>query len=202
MVYEKRRWWTSVLLLIIVIGAAGCGDSSSDAGGTASETPSQDSQSEREKMPEMTSGQRKALRSAQTRIDISPNSKKALILLLSRSVAEAGDGHSKADATFAANNVIADWNAEALESARMILKSAGYSRGELRAMLIEGEGFTPAQVQYAVNNAQANWNEEAVESATSYRKRGGYSRDELIQKLIKWEEFTPAQARYAVNKVY
>src|ERR687892_415865 len=55
---------------------------------------------------QMTSGQENALESAQTYVDMSGFSKKGLIQQLSSS---AGEGFSKADATFAANHVDVNW---------------------------------------------------------------------------------------------
>ena len=69
----------------------------------------------------MTSGQENALESAQNYLDMSGFSKAGLIQQLSSS---AGDGYSKADATFAANNVDADWNEEAVEAAQNYLDIA------------------------------------------------------------------------------
>jgi hypothetical protein len=63
----------------------------------------------------MTSGQRNALQSAHGYIDMAGFSKAGLIQQLSSS---AGEGYSKADATYAANHVGADWNQEAVESAQ------------------------------------------------------------------------------------
>ena len=63
----------------------------------------------------MTSGQENALESAQSYVDMSGFSKANLIQQLSSS---AGEGYSKADATFAANNVDANWDKEAVESAQ------------------------------------------------------------------------------------
>jgi hypothetical protein len=65
--------------------------------------------------PEMTAGQENALKAAQDYIDLSGFSKAGLIEQLS---SKAGEGFSRADATFAANHVGADWNAEAVEAAQ------------------------------------------------------------------------------------
>jgi hypothetical protein len=80
------------------------------------------------KAPEMTSGQKNALESARGYVDMSGFSKRGLIKQLSSS---AGDGYSKADATFAANNADADWKAEAVESAQNHLDMGGFSEQAL-----------------------------------------------------------------------
>jgi len=157
--YKKKRWWAAGLLLIIIIAAAAGGAGSDNTKPTAPENTSQASQSETpaaqekpaaQKKPEMTSGQKNALESAKSYIDMSGFSKKGLIQQLSSS---AGEGFSKADATFAANHVDADWKAEAVESAQSYLDMGGFSRQSLIEQLASsaGEGFTLAQARYAVD---------------------------------------------------
>lgn len=98
----------------------------------------------------MTSGQENALQAAQNYLDLSGFSKAGLIQQLS---SPAGDGYSKADATFAANNVDADWNAEAVEAAQNYLDISPMSKDALIQQLSSsaGDKFTPAQAQYAAN---------------------------------------------------
>jgi hypothetical protein len=98
----------------------------------------------------MTAGQENALRAAQDYIDLTGFSKAGLIDQLSSS---AGEGFSKADATFAANHVDVDWNAEAVEAAQDYLDLAGFSRSGLIEQLTSsaGEQFTRAQAEYAAN---------------------------------------------------
>ena len=100
--------------------------------------------------PQMTSGQENALRAAEDYIDLTAFSKQGLIEQLS---SPAGDGYSKADATFAANHVDVDWNAEAVEAAEDYLELSSFSRQGLIEQLSSaaGDKFTPAQAQYAVN---------------------------------------------------
>ena len=161
---KKQRWQAAGLLLILIIALAAVGAVSDDSKPTASENTSQASQSEKpaaqekpaaekpaaEKKPEMTSGQENALESAQSYIDMTGFSKAGLIQQLSSS---AGEGYSKADATFAANHVDVDWNAEAVESAQSYLDMTGFSKAGLIQQLSSsaGEGFTPAQARYAVS---------------------------------------------------
>ncbi len=98
----------------------------------------------------MTSGQENALRAAENYLDFTGMSKQGLIQQLSSS---AGDGYSKADATFAANNVDADWNAEAVEAAENYLDTIPMSKDALIQQLSSaaGDKFTPAQARYAAN---------------------------------------------------
>jgi hypothetical protein len=80
---------------------------------------------------------------------LSAFSKKGLIEQLSSPV---GEGYSKADARFAANNVGADWKAEAVEAAENYLEMTSFSEQGLIEQLSSsaGEGFTVEQARYAV----------------------------------------------------
>jgi hypothetical protein len=155
------------------------------------------------KEPEMTSGQRNALESAHTYIDMSGFSKKGLIKQLSSS---AGDGFSRADATFAANHVGADWKQEALESAQSYIDMSGFSKKGLIQQLSSsaGDGYSRAEATFAANNVGADWKEEAVESAQNYLDIAGFSEQALIEQLSSsaGDGYTSEQARYAVKKVY
>ena len=123
---EKRGWALGVSAL--VLGAAGCG-ASEDVKRTT---------------PQLTSAQEAALESARYRIDAEGVSKVALIQHMT------ADGYTRANATFAANNVGADWKAEAVEQAENRLDAEEYSRRSL-AEHLGSDGFTPAEVEYAVS---------------------------------------------------
>lgn len=159
--YKKKRWWAVGLVLVIAMATAvgGGGDDgdtvakdntssqeskSSDSGNKKAAAPKEKSE------PEMTPSQENALKSAQNYIDIMPFSKEGLIQQLSSS---AGDGYSKADATFAANKVDADWNAEALEAAEGYQELMPMSRDGLIQQLTSsaGDKFTREQAVYAVD---------------------------------------------------
>jgi hypothetical protein len=158
--YKKKRWWAAGLsLMIINIGAVGGGAGSDNAEPTASKNTLQELQSEKpaaqarpaaKQKPEMTSVQENALKSAQRHLDMSGFSKARLIQQLSSS---AGDGFSKADASFAANHVGADWNKEAAESAQRYLDLQWFSKAALIQLLSSstGDQYTPAQARYAVS---------------------------------------------------
>ncbi len=105
---------------------------------------------EEQKSAEMTSGQENALRAGQNYIDSMSFSKAGLIQQLSSS---AGDGYSKADATFAANNVEANWNKEAVEAAQGYLDTMPFSKDDLVQQLSSaaGDEYTRAQADYALN---------------------------------------------------
>ena len=132
---------------MLIIGVAGCG-ASEDSKRIASENNSQQSQSAtpipQEEESQLTFRRETALAAARYRIDSGGLSKRALIQHMT-----AG-GLSRADATFAANNVGADWKKEAVEQARDRLDEVEYSKGSLIAHL-ESDGFTRAQAKYAVS---------------------------------------------------
>jgi hypothetical protein len=99
---------------------------------------------------DMTSGQENALQAGQNYVDTMPFSKAGLIQQLS---SPAGDGYSKADATFAANNVDADWKAEAVEAAENYMDTMPMSKDQLIQQLSSsaGDKFTKAEATYAAN---------------------------------------------------
>lgn len=114
--YKKKRWWAAgLLLIIIIIASVGGGAGSDNSNPAVSENTPQDSKSEApaapekpaaQEKPEMTSGQKRALQSAEDYLGLSGFSKASLIEQLSSS---AGAGFSKSDATYAANHVDADF---------------------------------------------------------------------------------------------
>ena len=65
----------------------------------------------------------------------------------------AGEGFTPAEAQYAVDHVDADWNKEAVESARSYLEMSPMSRADLIQQLSSsaGEGFTYEQALYAVN---------------------------------------------------
>jgi hypothetical protein len=172
--YKKKRFLLplGLVLLMVAVSAGSSGSGSgAGAGGTsgassnngsgaasaaANEKPVAQEKAAAEKTPaakkkpEMTSGQENALESAGRYIDLKGFSKAGLIQQLSSS---AGEGYSKADATYAANHVGADWNKEAVEAAKSYLDLTSFSRSGLIQQLTSsaGEKFTPAQARYAVN---------------------------------------------------
>ena len=129
----KTRTWLVASAIMLALSVSACASTepadTSDKTAAASTDASAKKSSKSKKKepaakkePEMTSGQENALESAQSYIDMGGFSKKGLIGQLSSS---AGEGFSKADATFAANNVGADWREEAVESAQSYLDMGG-----------------------------------------------------------------------------
>lgn len=162
--YKKKRWLALGAFLLIIAISVGSSSGDAEDPSTAGDAQSSEQRDDSEPAPEgggggepapepepeMTSGQENALAAAENYIDIMPFSKAGLIRQLSSS---AGDGYSKADATFAANNVDADWNEEAVEAAQNYLDTMPFSRDGLIEQLSSsaGDQYTPEQARYAVN---------------------------------------------------
>jgi hypothetical protein len=95
--------------------------------------------------------QQQALESAKSYLDMGTGfSEKGLIDQLS---SQYGEKFSVADATWAVAHSGADWNAQAVMSAKGYMKMGGFSRAGLIDQLTSsaGEQFTLAQATYAVN---------------------------------------------------
>jgi hypothetical protein len=98
-----------------------------------------------------TAGEQNALQSAQNYLSEGQGfSRAGLIQQLSSS---SGEGFSQSDATWAVDHAGADWNQQAVESAKNYMSDGqGFSKSDLIQQLTSssGEGFTLAQAQYAV----------------------------------------------------
>ena len=102
--------------------------------------------------PSMTKSQEQAIGSAEQYLSFSPFSRKGLIEQLSSS---AGDGYTKADATFAVDHITVNWNEQAAKAAKAYLEMSHFSRQGLIKQLESsaGDGFTHAQAVYGVTKA-------------------------------------------------
>jgi hypothetical protein len=124
------------------------GSAASDPGSAASaETPA----AETPATPAGTVSQQQALESAKSYLDMGTGfSRAGLIDQLS---SQYGEQFSVADATWAVAHSGADWNAQAVMSAKGYMKMGGFSRAGLIDQLTSpsGEQFTMAQATYAVN---------------------------------------------------
>lgn len=98
---------------------------------------------------EMTPAQENALASAENYLEFMHFSKAGLIKQLS---SDAGDGYTKADATWAVNKLKVNWNEQAYKSAQNYQEIMPMSKVGLRKQLTSkaGEGFTLKQANYAI----------------------------------------------------
>lgn len=140
-----------------------------------------------------TLGQRNALESAKTYIDIMAFSYDGLIEQLEY------EQYSHEEAVYGADNCGANWNNEALESAENYVDIMDFSYSGLIDQLVY-EGFTSDQASYGADNCGADWNAEAAEAAEGYLNTFSFSRAELIDQLL-YEGFTQAQAEYGAQSV-
>lgn len=109
------------------------------------------------------------------------------------------EGFSTADATYAADQVGADWNDQAAQSAKDYLGYTAFSRPGLIEQL-EYEGFSSSQATYGVDQTSADWMEQAAKSAADYLDYSSFSRSGLIEQL-EYEGFTREQAEYGTTSV-
>lgn len=109
------------------------------------------------------------------------------------------EGYSVEDATFAADNCGADWNAQALTKATKYLSIMAFSYDGLIEQL-EYDKFTPEQAAFAADNCGADWNAQAAAKAAKYLSIMALSRSRLIEQL-EYDGFTPEQAAYGVAAV-
>ncbi|NME88611.1 Ltp family lipoprotein [Corynebacterium stationis] len=118
-----------------------------------------------------------------------------------------GEVYTDQAAQYALDNIDADWNAEALESAESYLRHSHYSYEGLHHQLSaeSADNFTDAQARYAVDNVEADWDAEAVEAAESYWSNDNIDitpdelRDILVSDTIG--RFTDQQADHALAEL-
>lgn len=149
--YKKWWFWLIVAFFVIgVIGSAGSDDVSATDNSlpantevvTENSTPVVDQT--KDDAPKLTTGQKNALRSADTYLSVAAFSYDGLIQQLEF------EGYSTEEATYAADNCGADWNEQAAKSAKAYLRVSSFSRNGLIDQLIF-EGFTREQAEYGVS---------------------------------------------------
>lgn len=135
-----------------------------------------------------TTGEKNALKKAQSYLDFTAFSRDGLIGQLEF------EGFTKSEATYGADNVGANWNEQAVKKAKDYLEFTAFSYSGLVEQL-EFEEFTHEQAVYGADKCGANWNEQAAKKAESYLELMAFSRDSLIEQL-EFEGFTHEQAVY------
>jgi hypothetical protein len=134
------------LVTVAGIALTACGASGATNSPAVSTTPV----AEQSQAPDMTTGQQNAVQSAQSYLDMGSGFSQAG--LMEQLTSTSGEGFSKADATFAINNIKPDWNEQAVLSAKGYMKMGGFSRASLLEQLTSkaGAGFTQAQALHAL----------------------------------------------------
>ncbi|MCD9085608.1 Ltp family lipoprotein [Stenotrophomonas sp. SY1] len=104
--------------------------------------------------PSLTGPQKNAIRSAEQYLSMGGFSRNGLINQLS---ADAGEGFSVADATFAVDSLNVDWNEQAAKSAAQYLSMQGFSCKGLIEQLSSsaGEKYTVSQATFGARQAGA-----------------------------------------------
>lgn len=145
---KPKRKGCGCLTAIVVVLVLGMIGGSSDAGSTSTTVskPSTAASSSisRSSEPELTMGQRNALRAAANYLSAMAFSHDGLIKQLEY------EGYSAEDATYAADHCGADWNEQAAKSAKNYLDAMSFSRSGLIQQL-EYEGFTASQAEYGAS---------------------------------------------------
>lgn len=135
----------------IVLGACSVPEEtdSTDAPAATTSTTSKPAAPKTSK-PKMTKSQEQAVGKAMDYLEFQPFSRKGLIQQLSSPV----DGFSKADATYAADHIVVNWNEQAVRAAKSYLEIMHFSRaGLIQQLESSATGFTHAQAVYGVNKA-------------------------------------------------
>ena len=192
---KKRKTWLWIVIgLVVLFGLIGaCNGNTSETEGSAEPEPVETAAAKEtatpeptEQLPDMTTGEKNALKSAKSYLAYSAFSYNGLIEQLEY------EKYSHEEAVFAADNCGADWNEQAVKSAKAYLNHSAFSYSGLIGQL-EYEGFTTEQATFGADNCGADWNEQAVKSAKSYLNYSSFSRDELISQL-EYEGFSHEQA--------
>lgn len=139
-----------------------------------------------------TTGERNALKKAQSYLGFSAFSRDGLIGQLEY------EGFTKSEAVYGVDNVGANWNEQAVKKAKNYLSFTSFSYSGLVEQL-EFEEFTHEQAVYGADKCGADWNEQAVKKAKSYLDFMPFSREGLIEQL-EFEGFTHNQAVYGVTQ--
>lgn len=102
---------------------------------------------------EPTTGEKNALKKAQSYSDHQYLSKSRLYQQLTSSY---GEGFTESEAQYAIDNVNADWNYNALQKAKSYQTHQNMSKNRIYQQLTSsyGEGFTASEAQYAIDNLE------------------------------------------------
>ena len=104
------------------------------------------------------------------------------------------------EATDAADRCGADWNEQALQTAKKELYMYPYSYEKLIKNLEEWKDFTREQAIYATDSCGADWNEQAVEKLEYYIDFfDEMTREEMLQALAD-DGFTDEQIAYEAEQ--
>ena len=137
--------------------------------------------------------QQNAVRAAKQYLDMTAYSHDGLIKQLEY------EHYSAEGATYAADNVNADWNQQAARAAKRYLDVIAYSHDGLVSQL-EDEGYSTEDATYAADSLNADWNQQAARAAKRYLDVIAYSHDGLVSQLED-EGYSTEDATYAADSL-
>jgi hypothetical protein len=145
---KKTQWLIAIGFLFGIFWLIGALSNESTTSSSAPAASSSDYSSDpvEQSYSSESSGQENARQQAESYLGFQSFSRKGLIEQLKF------EGYSLADATYAVDNVVVDWNEQAALKAQSYLDLQSFSRSGLYEQLLY-EGFTRAQANYGVSMA-------------------------------------------------
>lgn len=107
------------------------------------------------------------------------------------------EGFPTEDATYAADNIGANWGDQAAQKAKDYLSFQAFSRSGLIEQLVY-EKFSEQDATSAVDSLGTDWNAQAAAKAKEYLDMTSFSHSGLVEQL-QYEGFTPEQAESGVT---
>lgn len=170
----------------------------------APEKDSQESQAEQvqEEAPKVPKDYSNALKKAERYADNMHMSKAGIYDQLT---SEYGEAFSAEAATYAIENMTADFKENALYKAKRYSDNQHMSKAGIYDQLTSeyGEQFTADEAQYAVDNLVADYKDNALQKARSYQDSMAMSPNAIYEQLISeyGEQFTEEEAQYAIDNL-
>lgn len=210
-----KRWWFWLFVAVLLISISSGGDNveaptnQDPPHSTITESsPAQPNKADKDPVTEaevetevdIPREYKSALKKAESYSNMMHMSKAAIYNQL---VSEYGEKFTEEAATYAMENIKADWNANALAKAESYSETMHMSKAGIFDQLISeyGEQFTKDEAQYAIDNIVADWNANALAKAKSYQETMNMSpaaiRDQLVSEY--GEKFTAEEADYAIE---
>ena len=114
---------------------------------------------------------------------------------------ETGYLFTDEEAQAAIDELGADYEANALETAEDYSTSNKMSEQVIYDLLVDVELFTEDQAEYAMENLDADFEANALETAQVYADQIGLSDDAIYDQLVDGDLFAEEEAQYAVDNL-
>lgn len=114
---------------------------------------------------------------------------------------ETGYLFTDEEAQAAIDELGADYEANALETAEDYSTSNNMSGQVIYDLLVDVELFTEDQAEYAMENLEADYEANALATAQVYADQIGLSGDAIYEQLVAGDLFTEDEAQYAVDNL-